>query len=420
MRHLNTIYLLLASSLVTAISIDCPKVISLAAGLNMNDTRPLIWNQLQNDCCSAPGIQCDGSQSVTQIAWIEIGLTGRINETSLPLGLTYLNLDRNSITGYIPTALPPRLTYLNLDRNYISGSLPITLPSGLTDLILSGNFITGSIPSTLPSTLSYLILSGNLITGSIPVPLPLYLRKLYLYDNFLNGTIQSFPSGLQYLDLHSNLLTEQLPALPSGLVSFNVASNKFTGSVTLNKPTSVDISSNWITDISIQDISALSSCSLSNNPLLGNPNIANLTICAKNGLYFPGLLPETKTSKMAIVRATPSTSSSETSAISTEISTTLNLPSEVFVTYASSSFESVESSHSSAINQSTPTGNSESPFDLSLMNSIYLLGALGAFVGLVVILLIMSRVVKHPKMHSKFGRKNSFGTLNTMVSKQTV
>ena len=45
-------------------------------------------------------------------------------------------------------------------------------------------------------------------------------------------------------------------------------------------------------------------------------------------------------------------------------------------------------------------------------NLIYAL--IGGFVGLCVLVGIGKYVFKHPKMHSKYGRKNSYGTLNTM------
>ena len=43
---------------------------------------------------------------------------------------------------------------------------------------------------------------------------------------------------------------------------------------------------------------------------------------------------------------------------------------------------------------------------------------IGAIVVLCVAVCILSRIFKHPKLNSKFGRKNSFGTLNSVKSKQ--
>ena len=46
-------------------------------------------------------------------------------------------------------------------------------------------------------------------------------------------------------------------------------------------------------------------------------------------------------------------------------------------------------------------------------------GILGALAGLCILVVIGSFIFKHPKMHSKYGRKNSFGTLNTVATGKT-
>ena len=50
------IALLLMSSTINAVSLDCPKVIQLARGLGMQTARPAIWSTLQSDCCTASNV----------------------------------------------------------------------------------------------------------------------------------------------------------------------------------------------------------------------------------------------------------------------------------------------------------------------------------------------------------------------------
>ena len=61
-----------------------------------------------------------------------------------------------------------------------------------------------------------------------------------------------------------------------------------------------------------------------------------------------------------------------------------------------------------------PNGTSA---DISGSSIIFIL--VGAFAGIAIALLLAAKFVKHPKIHSKFGRKNSFGTLNTVNTQQS-
>ena len=133
----------------------------------------------------------------------------------------------------------------------------------------------GSINGTaIPSTVTYLSLSRNSLTGTIPTSLPPGLVSLYLYDNKLTGVVPSFPQTLRVLHLGR----------------YGFPGNQLTGRVYLYQPQEVFLNDNLITDVVIQNTTLLTDgCSLSNNPLLGNPNIANLTMCAKNGLFGSNL-----------------------------------------------------------------------------------------------------------------------------------
>ena len=232
MLPLNAFSLSLSIAVTYGVSEDCPNMINLALGLGIESKQPLIWAQLQVDCCYVSGIECT-NLLVTTIDWSGMSLNGTINGTALPTGLQSLYLNSNQLTGNIPSILPDVLTVLSIQQNGI----------------------TGYIPSSLPASLHQLCLEDNLMTGDVP----------------------SLPTSLQYLRLG-------WPGYPR---------NRFTGSVILNKPIWIYLNHNGITNLIVNDSSILTNCELSNNPLLGNPNVVALTMCTKTNLYSPSLLART-------------------------------------------------------------------------------------------------------------------------------
>ena len=205
---------------------------------------------------------------------------------------------------------------------------------------------------------------------------------------------------------------------------------------------------------------------MSNNPLLGNANIAGLTRCAKIGLYSASLLPKTlrtieattartlyttaiRTTSNALFKSSFFTfnayqtvldSTAQVSATilpnvqvadlsdtvyddnisSTAFSLLSNSTSSALINFdilsASSNRDSTTSfliSDSSSTLATTPDANEQNP-SAAIDDPILIYGILAGLFGLCVLVIIASMVFKHPKMHSKFGRKNSFGTLNTM------
>ena len=182
-----------------AVSVDCPALIEFARGLGVEIIQPTIWNALQNDCCSATGVYCDGQERVSEIIWDSLELNGTISGNSVPLRLNSLILASNTLTGIIPTNLPNTLTLLDLYHNQL----------------------TGNIPSSLPTQLATLRLKDNKLTGDLP----------------------EFPDALKTLWLNYPGIT----------------GNKFSGSLRLNKPEQIFGLYNWITDVIIQDTSELTS-----------------------------------------------------------------------------------------------------------------------------------------------------------------
>ena len=175
-RRIHLPYLLssLLSYMAYAISIDCPDLINLALGLNMDIKRPTTMAEVLNDCCSATGVACV-SQRVRVIQWGNINLDGVINGTALPSSLQELDLDGNRIVG----------------------NLPRIWPSGITDIYVDGNKLTGDVP-TFPSSLKYLYLGssgspGNRFTGQVKLNRPSEVRLNY---NWITDVIISDTSQL--------------------------------------------------------------------------------------------------------------------------------------------------------------------------------------------------------------------------------
>ena len=155
-------------TVVYGVSADCPNMISLASGFNVSGKQPVIWNQIQSDCCTANGVKCDRNERVYQIDWYSKGLEGAINGTAIPSSVTYLDLAINSIIG----------------------NIPVTLPSGLINLYLFGNQMSGDLPS-FPSAIRFLFLGypgypGNRFTGTLRLNRP---TGLGINDNWITDVL---------------------------------------------------------------------------------------------------------------------------------------------------------------------------------------------------------------------------------------
>ena len=108
-----------------------------------------------SDCCSTSGVTCDGTIRVTQIDWNSTGLDGTLNRNYIPLKVTILNLEVNSLTGAIPSQLPSGLVQLYLYGNLMSGNLPL-FPANIQRLVFRypgwpGNHFTGSVLLNTPT-----------------------------------------------------------------------------------------------------------------------------------------------------------------------------------------------------------------------------------------------------------------------------
>ncbi|MGE5343629.1 MAG: BACON domain-containing protein [Candidatus Omnitrophota bacterium] len=159
--------------------------------------------------------------------------------------VTKLNMERNHMSGTIPTQLGTlsHLEELMLWGNELSGSIPSDLGnlSLLTQLYLDRNKLTGEIPAQLGnlSHLTMLVLSLNKLSGSIPSNLGnlSQLEGLFLYGNELNGEIPAQLSNLHQLKnlyLGANQLNGSIPSELgnlSHLETLNLDANQLSGTI---------------------------------------------------------------------------------------------------------------------------------------------------------------------------------------------
>ena len=159
--------------------------------------------------------------------------------------VTQLLLNRNNLTGTIPTELEnlTNLQYLQLTANQLTGTIPIELGNltNLENLQLTANQLTGTIPIELGNltNLNTLSPSKNNLTGTIPSQLGnlTSLQYLYLNENELTGTIPTElgnPTNLINLSLNENELTGTIPTELGNLTNLtwlNLWSNELTGTI---------------------------------------------------------------------------------------------------------------------------------------------------------------------------------------------
>ena len=274
--------------------------------------------------------------------------------------------------------------------------------------------LNGKINGTaLPPTLLELRLYGNQITGELPNIWPPNLEILDIDDgNSFIGDVPQFPDSLTVLWLTAAGLT----------------GNRLTGTIRLKKPTILYVFDTWITDIIILDTTALSICVITNNPMLGNPNVNSLNSkCTISDLYNASSLPVTRPIYVPSISSVTSSfhQTTTTKPFSANIITTLRLPDHFTTSFliSSSPTDTDSSQYSFELDlnyTSTDISNLNSQdASPSTESTILLFSLIGVLVTLCVLVGIASVVVKHPKVHSKFGRKNSFGTLNTTYTKDT-
>jgi Leucine-rich repeat (LRR) protein len=136
--------------------------------------------------------------------------------------LQSLDIGNNDFDGTFPSKFPKSLTNLRMDRNSISGTLPseLGLLTNLQSLIVTQNFrLAGWIPTELGNckSLELLHLDSNNFKGSIPTDFGRLtnIRNMRLSQNEFSGMIPTQLgrcTSLTQLDLNNNDFSSAIPS----------------------------------------------------------------------------------------------------------------------------------------------------------------------------------------------------------------
>ncbi|KAH9621924.1 hypothetical protein KSS87_003092 [Heliosperma pusillum] len=170
------------------------------------------WTSDAPVCTSWVGITCSSdNSSVIAVRLPGVGLEGPIPNNTLGRlsGLTILSLRSNLLSGSLPSDLLslPSLQYVYLQRNNLTGNIPSSLSPQLKTIDLSFNSFEGKIPSSIQNltNLGKLYLQNNSLTGSIPEINVTLLKYLNVSNNHLNGSIPSALKGFPGSSFKGNM-----------------------------------------------------------------------------------------------------------------------------------------------------------------------------------------------------------------------
>ncbi|PRP87903.1 putative LRR receptor-like serine/threonine-protein kinase [Planoprotostelium fungivorum] len=198
-------------------------------------------------------------------------------------GLTYLDVSNNLLSGSVSFGLSQckHLQYVNLSRNSFTGFFPSIITPDLTSIDVSYNYLEGALPESWSKNLEYLSVSHNRFIGNISDVLGYTsLVELDLSHNMLSGyipdTFQQL-NKLNRIDLSRNRLRGDLHSiinLPS-LTSIDLSDNDFSGSIDKirSDPRYIDLSNNQLSGpvTWMSTLDAVQYLSIDNNSFSGAP-----------------------------------------------------------------------------------------------------------------------------------------------------
>ncbi|XP_016649759.1 PREDICTED: LRR receptor-like serine/threonine-protein kinase GSO1 [Prunus mume] len=244
--------------------------------------------------------------------------------SSAAIGLFFLNLSSNNVSGQVPDCLThlENLVMLDLSYNVLSGKIPTTIGYvfRIETLKLRSNRFVGQLPSSLKNCTSLVVIDVGLnkLSGQIPEWLGVslkYLVILMLSSNHFNGSLPSqlcHLTHIQILDFSMNIISGSIPKCLTNLTTlaqkgnpslnishYYVISHRRWGKLynddatfmwkggmqtyksTLGLVKRIDLSSNKLTGeipSEITQLVGLVSLNLSRNQLIGQitPEIGNL------------------------------------------------------------------------------------------------------------------------------------------------
>ena len=229
----------------------------------------------------------------------------------------------------------------------------------------SNNQISGSISNKFTSNVVTLDLSNNKLNGKVGKIRFNKLTTLNLANNQFSGSLDILPPILINLNISNNAINGTIPRIPLSLKSIDISYNAISSSISLNAPVVVNIKSNSITEVVFNLTDHLAYCNLEENSLI---NKIYPAICSAE--FTPILLYGSST------------------AAYTEL---LVFPTSTLI-----------------VNPTFDTEEASFPWLIIVLVT--------SLIILCILVFVASIIFKHPVMHSKFGRKNSFGTLNTVAT----
>ncbi|CAL2241509.1 unnamed protein product [Prunus armeniaca] len=151
--------------------------------------------------------------------------------SSAAIGLFFLNLSSNNVSGQVPNCLThlENLVMLDLSYNVLSGKIPTTIGSvfRIETLKLRSNRFVGQLPSSLKNCTSLVVIDVGLnkLSGQIPEWLGVslkYLVILMLSSNHFNGSLPSqlcHLTHIQILDFSMNIISGSIPKCLTNLTT---------------------------------------------------------------------------------------------------------------------------------------------------------------------------------------------------------
>ncbi|KAH1199944.1 MDIS1-interacting receptor like kinase 2 [Glycine max] len=263
-----------------------------------NYSQGLLSTWRGNSPCRWQGIQCDKSNSVSNIDLPFYGLKGTLhtlNFSSFP-NLLGLNIYNNSFSGTIPPQIGniSKVNVLNFSLNFFHGSIPQEMWKlmSLQKLDISWCQLSGEISNSIAnlSNLSYLDLGSNNFSSHIPPGIGKLhkLEFLGIAGSKLSGSIPQeigMLANLTYIDLSRNSLSGTIPETIGNMSNLNIlvlSNNSLSGPI----PPSI-----W-------NMSNLTLLYLDANKLSGSipasiENLANIEHLALDRNHLSGSIPST-------------------------------------------------------------------------------------------------------------------------------
>eukprot|EP00835_Amoeboradix_gromovi_P003487 NODE_232_length_13679_cov_0.197349.p4 type:complete len:510 gc:universal NODE_232_length_13679_cov_0.197349:6678-5149(-) len=391
-----------------------------------------------------------------------------------PSSLSILLLRSNQLTGGIPPSIVATVE-ISLSNNFLTGPIP-TLPSLLKRFYAGGNRLTGLLP-TFSKNLQVLYLgtqfnTPNKLSGTLRLEKPsmLYINGNYITDIIIQDSSLLTPStcDLSNNPLLDNANIKSVNCLKNGLYSPSVLLSQ--DAITLNSVTSFssvnqqettttlisDYTTTHQNNYSISDISSQKEFSFSvetiptskfpitklSSEYLKLSSVHDYVPKAEStNLYYASSVVErqSKTSIEADLKESHKTGAAveekislsaptftfEMSYYSNEadftsmlgLTSTKNIHHEVLF-MSDDDINGIETQSALTDYQNPKDPGLETAFsndDSGLL--VYWL--FSGFIATCIVVLVASKFFKHPKIQSRFGRRNSFSTLNTVGTKHT-